>query len=131
MASQPAFASSPRHAQVAFSTANTNRDGTTGTYATGFTGGANGSRVERIRLHATGTTTAGVVRIWIHDGTNRYLWKEVLVQAITPGTATAAWSADISLAGANGILLPNNSHHIDFTTHNAEGFVAFIEGGDF
>ena len=42
--------------------------GTTGLTSL-FVAGANGSRVDRIRVKSTGTTTtAGMVRIWIYSG---------------------------------------------------------------
>lgn len=131
MASQPAFASTPRHEQALANTANTNRDGTTGTYVTVFTGGTEGSRIDHIRLQASETTTAGVVRLWIHDGTVRLLWKEVLVQAITPSTSVVPWNAELFFVGSNLLVLPDASHHFDISVHNAEDFNIFISGGDF
>lgn len=127
MATAPAYAATPRHAVGALAAANTNRDGT-GTIVTVFTAGANGSRVDKLRINAKSSTTAGVIRIFIHDGTNYALWKEVLVTAATPSTSveTFSWEQELTYP----ILLPSG-YSIRASTHNAETFSLFIIGGDF
>ena len=82
MSTTPQFASVVRTAVGQVTTANTNRDGT-GTIATIFTAGSSGSRIEMVEIQATVTTTAGMVRLFIHDGTNARLLRE---QPITANT---------------------------------------------
>jgi hypothetical protein len=130
MATAPAFAATPRCAIVQATAANTNRDGT-GTIATLFTAGASGSRVERVRIQAAGTTTAGVVRLFIHDGTNARLLREVLVTAITPSTTVEAFSADVDFSGPDQVLVLPTGYSLRVSTHNAETFNCFAFGGDF
>jgi hypothetical protein len=130
MATAPAFAATPRCAIVQATAANTNRDGT-GTIATLFTAGASGSRVERVRIQAAGTTTAGVVRLCIHDGTNARLLREVLVTAITPSTTVEAFSADVDFSGPDQVLVLPTGYSLRVSTHNAETFNCFAFGGDF
>ncbi len=72
--------------------ANANRDGT-GTIVTVFTAGASGSRVDDITLTAIVTTTAGMVRLFLHDGATAKLWREVMVPANTVSATNPAWSA--------------------------------------
>jgi len=81
MATQAQYASVPKYGIGQVSTANTNRDGT-GTLATVFTAGTNGSRIDAINLKAVGTTTAGMIRLFIHDGSNARLLTEVPVTAL-------------------------------------------------
>ncbi|NBX74718.1 MAG: hypothetical protein EBQ89_10555, partial [Alphaproteobacteria bacterium] len=69
MATDPNFAGTPLAGNAQISTANTNRDGT-GTLGTVVTAGASGSRIEEIVIEATGTTTAGMIRLFLNDGTN-------------------------------------------------------------
>lgn len=127
MASTPAFAATPRAAVAQVSTANTNRDGT-GTIATVFTAGSSGSRIDDIEVTAIVTTTAGVVRIFIHDGSNARLFREILVSAITPSTSVAVFSARITDLG---LILPSG-YSLRASTHNAEAFnVAVTRAGDF
>ena len=75
MATSAQYASTVQTAQVQISTANTNRNGT-GTLGTLITGASSGTRVDDIYMVATGTTTAGVIRLFMYDGTNTYLLSE-------------------------------------------------------
>jgi hypothetical protein len=129
MASTPNYVTTPKCAVAQISTANTNRDGT-GTIGTVFSAGASGSRIERIRVVATGTTTAGMVRLFIHDGTNARLYRELSVSAITPSGTVGVFTAEINYIGDNPLLLPNG-YSLRASTHNAETFNVIAEGGDF
>jgi hypothetical protein len=123
-AAQYASTINSAHAQV--SVANTARDGS-GTLATVISAGATGTRIDDIAIVATGTTTAGVIRLFLHDGTNARLWKEILVAAITPSTTQAVWSQylyDLGLALKTGWSLRAS-------TNNAETFnVEVTRAGD-
>lgn len=121
------YANTPRAAVGQVSTANANRDGT-GTLATIFTAGATGSRVDDIKIQATGTTTAGVVRLFLHDGTNARLFAEILVTAVTPSTTVEAFSAVLL---NQAIILPNG-WSLRASTNNAETFNVIVNrAGDF
>lgn len=115
---------------VSFSTANTNRDGTTGSYQLIFSAGDAGSRVSRIDFKATGTTTAGMLRIFINEGASRKLIGEVAVSAITPSSTVATWSGEWVPSGVDGRILTKDQS-LYFTTHNAEEFVALVTAGDY
>lgn len=130
MASAPSFAATPRVDAVAIATANTNRDGT-GTIGTVFTAGASGSRIERVRIQASVTTTAGVVRLFLHDGSAYFLIKEVLVTAITPSTTVAAYSADVDFSDLSQLIILESGWSLRASTHNAENFNVAAFGGDF
>jgi hypothetical protein len=126
----PIFAQAVRHSAVAISTANTNRDGT-GTIGTVFTADAtDGSVIDSIQMTATGTTTAGVIRLYKHNGSTAFLWKEILVGAITPSATVAAFMRrlDCSLP-ANACYLPAG-WSLRASTHNAEAFNVHAEGFD-
>ncbi len=128
-------------------TANTNRDGT-GTITDVLNPGATTqSLAAAIKITATGTTTAGMVRIFGYDGTAYRLLHELSVAAATPsGTVKGA------IAGAaDGVLTPDGYlvlnmpvgggltavvsgtiQKLGISTHNAEGFAAHVKGdGDF
>ena len=125
MASSPQYVGTPQSPSVAISTANTNRDGSTGTYGTVMTASASGSRVDRINITATGTTTAGMVRLFLGTA----LIKEVPVVAITPSATQPAWSVEVVFE--NGLIL-EAAAVLKASTHNAEAFnVTVISGGDF
>ena len=132
MATSAAFASTPRCAVAQATAANTNLDGT-GTIATVFTAGASGSRIDAISIKAIATTTAGMVRLYVHDGTNARLLKEVPVRAKTPSGTIDAEESHLNLGSLSQILpliLPTG-YSLRASTHNAETFNVFAFGGDY
>jgi hypothetical protein len=98
----PIYVQTPKNSSVALTaTANTNVDGTTGTYTTLMTAGANGSKVSRIRLVCTGTV-AEKVRIFVGGK----LFDEVLFAAVTPSNTVKSLVYDIDCSQAgNEIVL--------------------------
>ena len=121
------YASTVRAAMGALSAANAARDGT-GTVVTLFTAGASGSRIDDIYIVATGTTTAGVIRLFLHDGTTARLLSETIVGAVTPSTSVPVWSS--TLLG-QGIVIPSG-WSLRATTNNAETFnIIVTRAGDF
>lgn len=127
MADNPAFAVTPRIASVNIATANTNRDGT-GTIGTLITGVAAGTRIAEIVVKAVGVTTAGMVRVYLHDGTTAFLFDEITVAAVaSPGAATQ--TTRVSVAYVN-LILPNASWSVRVSTHNAESMNVTALGAD-
>lgn len=127
MINQQNYAATPRTVVAQISTANTARDGT-GTLATVFTAGTSGSRIDDVHIVALATTTAGMIRLFLHDGTTSRLWKEVSVSANTPSGTVAAFTA--SLFNQNLILATGWS--LRASTNNAETFnIAVTRAGDF
>lgn len=125
-------------------TANTARDGTgTITDVTPAAVALTASQTSRIKIVATGTTTAGMVRIFGHDGTAYRLLHELSVAAVTPsgtvkaaiaGAADGVLSADgyLTLEAPFGGTIAGNIQKIGVSTHNAEAFACHhIGGGDF
>lgn len=132
MATQPQYAATPRCGIGQVSVANTARDGT-GTIATIFTAGANGSRIDAIDIKAVGTTTAGMIRLFIHDGANARLLTEVPVTAITPSGTLPSWEAQHNTNTMTQVLplvLPTG-YSLRAATNNAETFNVIALGGDF
>lgn len=132
MATQPQYATTPKCGIGQVSVANTNRDGT-GTIVTIFSAGANGSRIDAINLKAVGTTTAGMLRLFLHDGTNARLLTEVPVVAITPSGTLPTWEAQLNvntMAQVLPLVLPTG-YSLRASTHNAETFNVSALGGDF
>lgn len=130
------YAATPKVGLGTISTANSNLDGT-GTLGTVFTAGTSGSRIDAILIYATGTTTAGMVRLFISDGVNNRLMAEVPVVAITPSGTQPAFSALLQ-SNNNGLLnsapLPlsfQTSYILKASTQNAESFNVIAIGGDY
>jgi hypothetical protein len=141
MSVQPAYAAAPiGFGPVQISAANINRDGT-GTIAQIAVGRGPGTRVERVRVRATGTTTAGMIRIYKKasglarnaDGTfasyTAPTWRlihEIPVSAITPSASVEAFSGE--WAPTNGHTLADGEQ-LGVSTHNAETFNVEALGG--
>lgn len=128
MATQAQFSSTPRADCVAIATANANRDGT-GTIGTVITAGASGTRIERVNIKATVTTTAGMVRLYIHNGTSYFLFKEVLVSAIVPSATVAAFESSVTFGTVTPLWLPSG-YSLRASTEKAENFNITAIGGD-
>lgn len=129
MSTNAQFAATARCSAISISTANTNRDGT-GTIGQFMLAGVSGSRVERVRIKATGTTTAGLVRIYTWDGTTYRLFEEVTVDAIVPSGTVESFEATITLGNVAAMFLPSGSA-LGASTQNAETFIVTAIGGDF
>jgi hypothetical protein len=126
MATSAQYASTANSSHAQVSTANTLRDGT-GTIATVISAGSSGTRIDDIAIVATGTTTAGVIRLFLHDGTNARLWKEILVTAITPSTTVTVWSVELK----DLALVLKTGWSLRASTNNAETFnIEVTRAGD-
>lgn len=128
MAANPAFASTPKLASATISTANSARDGT-GTIGTIVTGGTSGSRIDTVLIKATVTTTAGMIRLFVHNGTTYYLITEIYVPPQTASSTVPSFETQFVFE--NGLLLPTSSWSLRASTQNAESFNIVAIGGDF
>lgn len=126
MATNPQYAATPKIGLVQATAANTARDGT-GTLANVITGGTSGTKIQEVTIQATGTTTAGMVRLYIFDGTNNRLFDEFVVSAITVGASTAGFRVSRTY---DNLVLPSSTYILKVSTHNAETFNVYALGGD-
>lgn len=127
----PIFVITARAGMVRISTSNTNRDGT-GTLGDVLTAATFGTRIDRILINATSTTTAGMIRLIIYDGVSASrLYKEVPVTAITPSGTVQAFTATITSPDQNPLLVLPAGYVLRAGTQNAESFDVIGCGGDF
>lgn len=95
----------------AVKTANTAKDGT-GTVVPIFTAGADGARVERIRIRALGTNIATVLRIFINNGgtnatpANNVLYAEITIAATTVSETAALLTTNEFPSSADTTAFP-------------------------
>jgi len=130
MANTPTYASTVRAAIKAISVANTNRDGS-GTIVDVLSAGTSGTRIDRVEAVARGATTAGVVRLYISDGSTYFLFEEILVTAITPSASVAVWSAaSVRVTPTKPLWLPNG-YKLAAAPNNGENFNVTAVGGDY
>lgn len=92
MATDPSFAATVNNGAVALSGVDASPPVGTSAVVV-LTAGTGGSKVEEVRVQATGTTVASLVFIWLYDGTSYRLFDTVVVRAITPSTTAPAYRA--------------------------------------
>jgi hypothetical protein len=125
MATSPTFTGTPRTGVAAVSAANTARDGS-GTIVDLLTGVAAGTKVFEVRVQATVTTTAGMVRIFYYNGTTSFLDRRDPGVAITVGANTAGFEA---VKTYSNLILAAATHKLQASTHNAENFNVLARAG--
>ena len=128
MSANPNFAATPKVGKLLINTANTNRDGT-GVISSIFAAGASGSRIDKVVITANGTTTAGMIRLYISNGVTATLILEIPVTAITPSGIVQAF-----VSNQTGIPFPlviPSGYSLQASTNNAEAFIVTAFGGDF
>lgn len=127
----PIFAITPNLAYQTISGTTTDKTGgTTTNLKTLVTAGANGTKVTQIGFKVEGTSTAGLLLIFVTDtsGSNPKLFDEISIAAVTSNTTTATnrvFTAynDLQLASGQRIL-------VGATTLSAN-VIAFAQVGDF
>jgi hypothetical protein len=106
MAAAPAFAATPvTWTGLVPGTLDTSLTAPTNVTTLG-TAGASGSKIEEIVCQGVGTTAAGVVNIFLYDGSTYHLYDQFLVPAVTSSTTAVAWRA--TRAYANLVLASNS-----------------------
>ncbi len=119
------------HKTVDFSVANTNLDGTTGTYVTVHTGATEGSVIDVLGYKFTQTTTQGRVRWFIDDR----LFIEQDVAAVTPSASQDSAEAFLDKSDAtHGAKFPihlESGSVLKMSTEKGETGKAFAQGGDY
>lgn len=107
----PIFPLTPKTSWSTVATANTAKDGT-GTVVTVATAGANGARVDQIKVRAAGTNVATVMRFFINNGsanttaTNNTLVHEATIAATTLSEVAALADNDILIAKEGAASVP-------------------------
>jgi len=120
--------------QGVVSAANTTTDLTSGTIYPIFTGGTNGSYIQRIRFRHLGTNVATVGRVWINNGSstgtadNNTRWDEITLAANTLSQTAASINYELPL----GFALPAGYIiYVTLGTGVAAGFSVTVIGGDY
>lgn len=124
----PLFTLDPVIGMAQVATANAARDGT-GTIAILVTGGLAGTRITLIRVVATVTTTGGMIRLFLDDGTDVRLWKEIQVSAITVSATDPAFSTDY--VPTKPLVLPDETWELQVATEQAEAINVYAHGASF
>lgn len=108
MATDPVFASTVNVGSgLVPATADTSRTAPTNA-TTIWTAGASGGKIDQLIVQGVGTTVAGVVCVFRHDGSTYHLIDEFVISAVTPSTTVPAHrevrSYDYLVLGASETL---------------------------
>jgi len=133
MSTSAQYASTPKVGSANLTTADTSLTAPT-TVGTILTAGASGTRIDYIEVQGVATTVAGLVNLFIFDGTTYFLWQQVPVIAITSSTTVPAFAANLS-SNSNSNVMPltlPTGYSLRATTSVAQTGVRVIAyGGDF
>jgi hypothetical protein len=116
MAISPAFAVTPRIGAVSVATADSSYTSPTNV-GTLITGASTGTRIAEIVVKSAATSAAAIVRIFLYDGTNYWLFDEVVVSAAT-GSSTVAQNRVSTTY--NNLILPSASWSVRVATSVAQ-----------
>jgi hypothetical protein len=133
MTTSAQYASIPKVGSALLTTADTSLTAPS-TVGTVFTAGSSGSRIDYIAIQGVATTIAGLINLFIYDGTTYFLWQQIPVQAVTSSTTAPAFTAILS-SNSNANIMPLNiptGYSLRATTTTAQTGVRVIAyGGDF
>ena len=133
MANSAQYASTPVFGSATLTTADTSLTAPT-TVGTVLTAGASGTRIDYIDIQGVATTVAGIINLFVYDGTNYVLWQQVPVTAVTSSTTAPAFQAALSSNGNANVMpltLPTG-YSLRATTSTAQtGVRVTAYGGNF
>ena len=133
MSTSAQYASTPKFGSATLTTADTSLTAPT-TVGTIVTAGSSGTRIDYIDIQGVATTIAGLVNLFIYDGTNYILWNQVPVIAVTSSTTAPAFAAYLSSNGNANIMpltLPTGYSLRAATSVSQTGIRVTAYGGDF
>lgn len=124
MASSAQYVATAVTSAALLTAANPSRNGT-GTVVTLYPAQVVDSRVDDINIQALGTTTAGAVRIFLKNGANFYLLRDIAVEAVVASASVPAFS--LQLLNLAWILAPG--WELVASTEKAESFAVTVTRG--
>lgn len=133
MAATAQYSATPKFGSATLSTADTSLTAPT-TVGTIVSAGASGTRIDYIDIQGVATTVAGLINLFVYDGTNYILWQQVPVQVVTSSTTVPAFAAYLSSNSNANIMpltLPTGYSLCATTTIAQTGVRVTAYGGDF
>jgi hypothetical protein len=133
MATSAQYAATPKVGAALLTTADTSLTAPS-TVGTLITAGASGTRIDYIEVMGVANTSAGLVNLFLYDGSTYHLWQQIPVIALTVGTTTPSYSATISSNGNANVMplcIPSGWSLRATTTTAQTGVKVIAYGGDF
>jgi hypothetical protein len=116
MAISPSFAATPRIGNVSISTAESSYTSPTN-FGTLITGASTGTRIAEVVVKNAATSSAAIVRLFLHDGSTYYLFDEYTIAAATGSSTVQQTRVSTQY---NNLILPNSSWTLRVTTSVAQ-----------
>jgi len=133
MSTSAQYAATPKFGSANLTTADTSLTAPT-TVGTIVTAGASGTRIDYIDVQGVATTVAGLINLFVFDGTDYILWQQVPVIAVTSSTTVPAFAAALSSNNNSNVmpLILPTGYSLRATTSVAQtGIRVTAYGGDF
>ena len=133
MATAAQFASTPVIGSGLLTTADTSLTSPS-TVQTIIPAGANGTRIDNIEIIGVANTVAGIVNLFLYNGTTYSLWTQIPVVANTVSTTALSWRIAMSSVSEPLILpisLPNTWSLRATTTVSQSGIRVIAYGGNY
>lgn len=133
MSTSAQYASTPKVGAALLTTADTSLTAPT-TVGTIITAAASGTRIDYIDVQGVATTSAGLINLFLYDGSTYHLWQQVPVLAVTSSTTAPAFTANLSSnsnANVMPLCLPTGWSLRATTTVSQTGVKVIAYGGDF
>jgi hypothetical protein len=83
-------------------------------------------RIDAIQFHATATTTANTLKVFLIKGADKRLIKEIAVTAVTPSNTVAGWN---NLWIPDPPLILENGYSLQFAPATAGTYHASVISG--
>ncbi len=128
MAVAPIFFATPFAKQGQVSAANANLDGS-GTIVDIVGVQATELKIETIRAKALVTTTAGMLRFYLHDGSATRLFRELPVTANTKSASNPAFEGSLDFSRPEDVLILPVGWKLQASTEKAEAHNIHVFGG--
>jgi len=133
MSTSAQYASTPKVGSALLTTQDTSLTAPS-TVGTVLSAGSSGTRIDYIDIQGVATTVAGLINLFIYDGSTYFLWQQIPVQPITSSTTAPAFSAIIS-SNSNANVMPltlPTGYSLRATVTTAQtGVRVTAYGGDF
>ncbi len=133
MSTTAQYATTPVFGAALLTTADTSLTAPT-TVGTVITAGASGTRIDFIDIQGVATTVAGIVNLFIYNGTTYHLWQQIPIVAVTSSTTAIAFSTTCSTNNCPNvmpIIIPTGYSLRATTTIAQTGLKINAYGGDF
>lgn len=83
----------------------------------------NGLRVDRIEITAKGTSSLGVLSVWMYNGTTSFLVDEIAITAVTPSNTAVAFTTYVDYTTM--VLPPTYQLYVSVTIAQDLNIVAY------